>query len=38
VFLKGVGVETLWPQGLAMLGLGALILTLARVRFRQRLG
>ena len=38
VFLKGVGLETLWPQGLAMLGLGLLILALARVRFRQRLG
>jgi ABC-2 type transport system permease protein len=38
VFLKGVGLEVLWPQGLAMLGLGVLILTLARVRFRRRLG
>jgi len=38
VFLKGVGLETLWPQGLALLGLGVVILTLARIRFRQRLG
>jgi ABC-2 type transport system permease protein len=38
VFLKGVGLETLWPQGLALLGIGVTILTLARVRFRQRLG
>lgn len=38
VFLKGVGLEVLWPQGLAMLGLGLAILTLARIRFRQRLG
>lgn len=38
VFLKGVGLETLWPQGLAMLGLGLLILSLARIRFRQTLG
>ncbi|HSL19496.1 MAG TPA: ABC transporter permease [Methylomirabilota bacterium] len=38
VFLKGVGLETLWPQGLAMLGLGVVILALARLRFRQRLG
>ncbi|MCU0305307.1 MAG: ABC transporter permease [Thermoanaerobaculales bacterium] len=38
VFLKGVGLETLWPQGLALLGLGAAILVLARLRFRQRLG
>lgn len=38
IFLKGVGLDVLWPQGLAMLGLGALILALARLRFRRRLG
>jgi len=38
VFLKGVGLEVLWPQGLAMLGLGIAILTVARIRFRRRLG
>jgi len=38
VFLKGVGLDVLWPQGLAMLGLGLLILTVARLRFRRRLG
>jgi ABC-2 type transport system permease protein len=38
VFLKGVGLDVLWPQGLAMLGLGAAILTLARLRFRRQLG
>ncbi len=38
VFLKGVGLEVLWPQGLALLGLGLAILTLARLRFRQQLG
>jgi len=38
VFLKGVGLETLWPQGLAMLALGITIIALARLRFRQRLG
>jgi ABC-2 type transport system permease protein len=38
VFLKGVGLEVLWPQGLAMLGLGLLILALARARFQKRLG
>jgi ABC-2 type transport system permease protein len=37
VFLKGVGLETLWPQGLAMLAIGTVILTLARLRFRQRM-
>ena len=38
VFLKGVGLDVLWPQGLAMLALGTVILTLARIRFRWRLG
>jgi len=37
VFLKGVGLDVLWPQGLAMLGLGLMILSLARLRFRRRL-
>lgn len=38
VFLKGVGLEVLWPQGLALLTLGVVILTLARLRFRQHVG
>jgi ABC-2 type transport system permease protein len=38
VFLKGVGLEVLWPQGLAMLGLGVVLLTFARLRFRRQLG
>jgi len=38
IFLKGVGLEVLWPQGLAMLGLGIAILLLARLRFHRRLG
>ncbi len=38
VFLKGVGLDVLWPQGLAMLGLGVAILTMARLRFRRRIG
>ena len=37
IVLKGVGLEVLWPQGLAMLGLVLTILTLARLRFRRRL-
>jgi ABC-2 type transport system permease protein len=37
VFLKGVGLDVLWPQVLTLVGLGALILTLARLRFRRRL-
>jgi ABC-2 type transport system permease protein len=38
VFLKGVGLDVLWPQGLAMLAIGVAILAVARLRFRQRLG
>jgi len=38
VFLKGVGLEVLWPQGLAMLGLATVIITVARLRYRVRLG
>jgi ABC-2 type transport system permease protein len=38
VFLKGVGLEVLWPEALALLALGVVILTLARARFRRRLG
>jgi ABC-2 type transport system permease protein len=38
VFLKGVGLEVLWPQGLALLGLATVIITVARLRYRVRLG
>lgn len=37
IFLKGVGLETLWPQGLALLVFGISILTLATLRFRRRI-
>ncbi|MBI2618955.1 MAG: ABC transporter permease [Ignavibacteriales bacterium] len=38
LFLKGVGLETLWPQALALLGFGVIILSLAVARFQKRLG
>mgnify|MGYP003418062422 CR=1 FL=1 len=38
VFLKGVGLGVLWPQGLMLVILGTTILILARLRFRKRLG
>jgi ABC-2 type transport system permease protein len=38
VFLKGVGLSVLWPQALALLVIGMVILGLARLRFRRRLG
>lgn len=37
IFLKGVGVETLWPDILALLVLGVTILCLSAFRFRKRL-
>ena len=36
-FLKGVGLEVLWPQMLAMAILGAGALTLATLRFHKTL-
>ena len=37
IFLKGVGVAILWPQILALLVLGSLVLTLAVRRFHKNL-
>jgi len=37
IFLKGVGLETLWPQALALAGWGIAILTLATLRSSKRL-
>jgi ABC-2 type transport system permease protein len=38
IFLKGVGLETLWPQALALFAWGAVVLTLAVLRSSKRLG
>jgi ABC-2 type transport system permease protein len=38
VFLKGVGFAVLWPEAVTLSGMGVVILLLARVRFRRRLG
>jgi len=38
IFLKGVGFEELWGQGLALLVFGVVILALAVLRFRRKLG
>jgi ABC-2 type transport system permease protein len=38
VFLKGAGLAVLWPQHLALLALGAALLTLAARRFEKRVG
>ena len=37
IFLKGVGLEVLWPQALAMLAWGVAILALATLRSSKRL-
>jgi len=37
IFLKGVGLETLWPQALALAGWGVGILALATLRSSKRL-
>ena len=36
IFLKGVGLETLWPQALALAGWGAAILLVAIARSSKR--
>jgi ABC-2 type transport system permease protein len=38
IFLKGVGLETLWPQAVALLVWGTVVLTLATLRSSKRLG
>lgn len=38
VFLKGVGLETLWPQALALFVFGIVILSLSVARFQKKLG
>jgi ABC-2 type transport system permease protein len=37
VFLKGSGLDVLWPQALALLAIGATVIGLAALRFRKRL-
>ena len=38
IFLKGVGLETFWPQALALFAWGATVLTMATLRSSKRLG
>jgi ABC-2 type transport system permease protein len=37
VFLKGSGLDVLWPEGLILCGFAVGIVTLASLRFRKRL-
>jgi ABC-2 type transport system permease protein len=38
IFLKGNGIEILWPQILSLLVLGLVVMTISSLRFRKRLG
>jgi len=38
IFLKGNGLDILWPQMAALLILGTIIITLSSLRFKKRLG
>ncbi|MEW6067124.1 MAG: ABC transporter permease [Nitrospirota bacterium] len=38
IFLKGNGIDILWPQILALLLLGAVVITISSIRFKKRLG
>jgi len=37
VFLKGSGLSVLWPDAVALLGIGTTVLLAASLRFRKRL-
>ena len=37
IFLRGSGMGVLWPDALALFGIGVLVLTLASLRFRKNL-
>ena len=37
IFLRGSGLDVLWPDALVLLGMGVLVLTLAVLRFRKTL-
>jgi ABC-2 type transport system permease protein len=37
IFLKGVGIDVLWPQALALAAFGVSFLALAALRFQKRI-
>jgi len=37
VFLRGSGIDVLWPEAVVLLGMGVAIMTVASLRFRKRL-
>jgi ABC-2 type transport system permease protein len=36
IFLRGSGLDALWPEALVLLGMGVSILGVASLRFRKR--
>ena len=38
IFLKGVGIEVLWDEMLALLVIGVVVITVSSMRFQKRLG
>jgi ABC-2 type transport system permease protein len=38
IFLKGVGINILWPQTLALLVMGIAVIAFSSLRFHKRLG
>lgn len=38
IFLKGIGLEVLWPQALVLALFGVTIITISALRFRKRIG
>jgi len=38
LFLKGNGIDILWPQMVALLMIGIVVITYSTLRFRKRLG
>lgn len=38
IFLKGVGIEVLWPEMLALLFIGVVVIMMSSLRFQKRLG
>jgi ABC-2 type transport system permease protein len=37
IFLKGAGLNELWPQAMALLAMGVVVLTVSVLRFQKKL-
>jgi ABC-2 type transport system permease protein len=38
IFLKGIGINILWPDAVALVIIGVLVLSLSILRFRRKIG